>query len=36
MKSEQPTISVWNKVITILKNINNTKDYKIKYDGKGG
>ncbi len=34
-KCEQPTISDWNKVINILKYINSTKDYKIKYDGKG-
>lgn len=32
-KSEQPTFSD-NQVVNILKYLNNTKDYKIKYDGK--
>jgi len=32
---EEPTISDWKKVINILKYLNGTKEYKLKYDGKG-
>jgi len=33
--SEEPTVSDWKKVIHILQYLNTTKNYKIKYDGKG-
>ena len=33
--SEEPTVSNWKKVIHILQYLNTTKNYKIKYDGKG-
>jgi len=32
---EEPTISDWKKVMNILKYLNGTKEYKLKYDGKG-
>jgi len=32
---EKPTFYDWNCVINILKYLNQTKDYKIKYDGQG-
>lgn len=32
---ENPTISDWKKIINILKYLNSTKDFKLKYDGKG-
>eukprot|EP00833_Pecoramyces_ruminatium_P001431 jgi/Orpsp1_1/1175463/evm.model.c7180000054002.1 len=33
--SENPTVSDWVKVKNILKYLNNTKEYKLHYDGKG-
>jgi len=33
MKSENPTITYWNKVLNILKYLNYTKNYKLKYNG---
>ena len=34
-KSESPTVSDWNKVLNIFKYLNATKDYKLRYNGKG-
>jgi len=34
-KSENPTQADWKKAIKILKYLNGTKHYKIRYDGKG-
>jgi len=34
-KCENPTYSDWRKIINILKYLNSTKNFKIKYDGQG-